>query len=65
MQGAYDEYEPNDDLFSAGEITIGEQVMANLLDSHDRDHYHFTLANPAAAVIMWPSPRWAAVGITS
>jgi hypothetical protein len=41
-QKAYDEYEPNDDAFSATPIKIGQTIEANIMDSADVDWYKVT-----------------------
>jgi hypothetical protein len=38
---AYDVYEPNDDIFNARRIEIGEKVEANIMDAEDNDFYSF------------------------
>jgi hypothetical protein len=37
----FDSYEPNDDIFTASKIPIGETVSASILDSIDTDFYSF------------------------
>jgi hypothetical protein len=39
---AFDRFEPNDDISSAGRISIGEEVAANIMDSADTDFFSFT-----------------------
>ncbi len=38
---AYDSFEPNDDIFSAHELTFGQPLAANIMDAHDSDFYSF------------------------
>lgn len=38
---AFDAYEPNDDIFSATKINIGQTVEANIMDGEDTDYYSF------------------------
>jgi hypothetical protein len=38
---AYDPYEPNEDIFSARRIEIGQTVEANIMDAEDNDFYVF------------------------
>jgi hypothetical protein len=37
----FDPFEPNDDIFSAGRLTIGQPVEANIMDTDDTDFYSF------------------------
>ncbi|SPE39760.1 Tetratricopeptide TPR_2 repeat protein [Candidatus Sulfopaludibacter sp. SbA3] len=37
----YDSYEPNDDIYSAHKLAIGEQIDANIMDDKDTDFYSF------------------------
>jgi tetratricopeptide (TPR) repeat protein len=37
----FDAYEPNDDIFSASKVTVGEIVEANIMDTDDTDFYSF------------------------
>jgi hypothetical protein len=41
-QGAYDEYEPNDDAFHATPLKAGQGIVANVMDSKDVDWYLLT-----------------------
>ena len=38
---AFDEYEPNDDIFSAHRIEPGGKIQANIMDAEDNDFYAF------------------------
>jgi hypothetical protein len=38
---AYDAFEPDDDIFSAHPLTVGESADANIMDGHDTDYYSF------------------------
>ncbi len=38
---AFDAYEPNDDIFSATRINIGQAIEANIMDGDDTDYYSF------------------------
>jgi tetratricopeptide (TPR) repeat protein len=38
---AFDSFEPNDDIFSAHKIELGQAVEANIMDSDDTDFYSF------------------------
>lgn len=38
---AFDSYEPNDDIYSATKIQVGQQIEANLMDADDTDFYSF------------------------
>jgi hypothetical protein len=40
-QKAFDIYEPNDDIFNARRITLGEKVDANIMDDTDTDYFSF------------------------
>ena len=37
----YDTYEPNDEIYSARKVALGEQIEANIMDSEDTDFYAF------------------------
>jgi hypothetical protein len=37
----FDAYEPNDDIFSAAALKVGETAEANIMDSDDTDFYSF------------------------
>lgn len=39
---AYDQYEPNDDVFTATRIQIGADIRANISDGRDVDFYRFS-----------------------
>ena len=41
-QQAFDQYEPNDDPFSATGIEIGRVIAADIMDHKDTDWYHLT-----------------------
>lgn len=38
---AFDSYEPNDEIYSARKITLGERIEANIMDDADTDFYAF------------------------
>src|ERR1044071_5921640 len=38
---AFDAFEPNDDIFSASKIALGQAVNANIMDVDDTDFYSF------------------------
>ena len=38
---SYDSFEPNDDIFSAHEIALGQPLSANIMDALDTDFYSF------------------------
>jgi tetratricopeptide (TPR) repeat protein len=38
---AFDRYEPNDDIYSARKIALGQQIDANIMDAEDTDFYSF------------------------
>jgi hypothetical protein len=38
---SYDSYEPNDDIYSARTITVGQTIQANIMDGQDTDYYTF------------------------
>ncbi len=38
---SFDRYEPNDDIFNARKIALGERIDANIMDSDDTDFYAF------------------------
>lgn len=38
---AFDRYEPNDDIYNASKVAIGQQVDANIMDADDTDFYSF------------------------
>jgi len=38
---AFDSFEPNDDIFSAHRIELGQPIEANIMDSDDTDFYSF------------------------
>lgn len=38
---SFDRYEPNDDIYSARKIALGQQIDANIMDSDDTDFYSF------------------------
>ena len=38
---AYDQYEPNDDIFHATRLQIGVPLEANIMDNRDTDYYSF------------------------
>ncbi|MDE3166144.1 MAG: hypothetical protein KGN36_10080 [Acidobacteriota bacterium] len=37
----YDQYEPNDDIFSATPLPLGQELQANIMDRADTDYYSF------------------------
>ncbi|HWC98232.1 MAG TPA: hypothetical protein VG456_15845 [Candidatus Sulfopaludibacter sp.] len=37
----FDHWEPNDDIFSAKSITVGDRIDANIMDENDSDFYSF------------------------
>jgi len=39
---AFDAYEPNDDIFKAHPIPLGQTIEANIMDGQDQDFYSFT-----------------------
>ena len=41
-QKAYDQYEPNDDAFTATRLKVGEPIEANIMDGKDVDFYQFS-----------------------
>jgi hypothetical protein len=41
-QKMFDAQEPNDDIYSASKLTIGQRVEANIMDESDTDFYAFT-----------------------
>jgi hypothetical protein len=41
-QKAYDQYEPNDDAFTATAIKFGQSVEANIMDGNDADFYRLS-----------------------
>jgi hypothetical protein len=38
---AFDNYEPNDDIYNAPRITLGTNIMAGIMDADDTDYYSF------------------------
>ncbi len=48
---SYDEYEPNDGIFGAHEITSGSAITADIMDKHDVDFFKFTTGNEPVAWI--------------
>jgi hypothetical protein len=40
-QKAFDAFEPNDMMFSAATISLGQTIEANIMDGHDTDFYSF------------------------
>jgi tetratricopeptide (TPR) repeat protein len=42
---AFDNYEPNDDIFNARRIELGRAIEANIMDSEDTDYYSFIAAH--------------------
>ena len=40
-QKAFDNYEPNDDIYHAARITPGTAIMAGIMDADDTDYYSF------------------------
>jgi hypothetical protein len=42
---AYDEFEPNEDAFSAVELSAGKRVDANIMDNQDNDWYRLSAGN--------------------
>jgi len=46
---AYDVYEPNDTIFTATRIALGQTVEANIMDGDDTDFYSFL--SPVAATV--------------
>jgi hypothetical protein len=38
---AFDSYEPNDDIYTAHKIDVGQQIEANIMDENDTDFYSF------------------------
>ena len=38
---AFDNYEPNDDIYHAPRITLGTTIMAGIMDADDTDYYSF------------------------
>ena len=38
---AFDQYEPNDDIYNAPRITLGTTIMASIMDADDTDYYSF------------------------
>ncbi|MEL6224108.1 MAG: hypothetical protein AAFR31_15855 [Cyanobacteria bacterium J06627_8] len=61
---AYDEYEPNDDIFDASRITIAQSIEAGIMDEDDQDFYYFSTPDEAQNIrvlvenrssTLWPS----------
>jgi len=48
---AFDKYEPNDDIFSATKITLGQKIEANLMDADDTDFYSFAADKTGSVAI--------------
>ena len=48
---AFDSYEPNDDIFSAKRVTIGQRIEANIMDEDDTDFYSFVAPRTGAVSI--------------
>jgi len=46
---SYDSYEPNDDIYSARTITVGQTIEANIMDGQDTDYY--TFASPRTGTV--------------
>jgi hypothetical protein len=38
---AFDAYEPNDDIFRAHPVVLGQEIAANIMDKSDTDYYSF------------------------
>jgi hypothetical protein len=47
--GAFDVYEPNDDILSATRFTLGQTIEANIMDAADTDFFSFS--SPVAAAL--------------
>jgi hypothetical protein len=48
---AFDAYEPNDDIYNARRIALGERVEANIMDSADTDYYLFVAARSGTLTV--------------
>ena len=48
---AFDAYEPNDDIFNARRISLGERIEANIMDSVDTDYYLFVAARTGTVTV--------------
>jgi Flp pilus assembly protein TadD len=46
---AFDEYEPNDDIYRASRIELGKETPANIMDADDTDFYSFV--SPRAGTV--------------
>jgi hypothetical protein len=46
---ASDAFEPNDDIFSASKITVGQTIDANIMDTDDTDY--FTFVSPRTGTV--------------
>ena len=44
-QRAFDNYEPNDDIYNARRIEVGRDIQANIMDEQDTDFYSFVAAH--------------------
>ena len=42
---AFDNYEPNDDIFNARRIEVGRTIEANIMDPEDTDYFSFVAAH--------------------
>ena len=48
---AYDRYEPNDDIYSASKISLGQKIDANIMDANDTDFYSFVADHTGSVAI--------------
>jgi hypothetical protein len=47
----FDSYEPNDEIFNARKIALGEVIDAAIMDQNDTDYFSFESPRPGRAVV--------------
>jgi len=49
---AFDGYEPNDDIFNARRLPVGQSIEANIMDAQDTDYYSFVAPRDGTVTII-------------
>jgi hypothetical protein len=49
---AFDNYEPNDDIYHAARIALGTTIMAGIMDADDTDYYSFVSPRTGTVSVM-------------
>ena len=48
---AYDVYEPNDDIMSPTHISVGQEIVGNIMDGEDSDYFTFNVGDAAKIAV--------------